>query len=93
VLGALSSREAMTAGEVAAATGLGRASVSTTLSQLANSGQVAKADRGYRRAESSRARSFCPALGPTARHRPEDLNRTAGLPPQAEVSGSWLLWR
>ena len=55
VLAALSSGEAMTAGEVAAATGLGRASVSTTLSKLANSGEVAKADRGYRRAESSSA--------------------------------------
>jgi DNA-binding transcriptional ArsR family regulator len=55
VLEALSSGEAMTAGEVAAATGLGRASVSTTLSKLAKSGEVAKADRGYRRAESSRA--------------------------------------
>ena len=55
VLAALSSGEAMTAGEVAAATGLGRASVSTTLSKLAKSGEVAKADRGYRRAESSRA--------------------------------------
>ena len=55
VLAALFSGEAMTAGEVAAATGLGRASVSTTLSKLAKSGEVAKADRGYRRAESSRA--------------------------------------
>jgi len=55
VLAALSSGEAMTAGEVAAATGLGRASVSTTLSKLAKSGEVAKADRGYRRAETSRA--------------------------------------
>jgi hypothetical protein len=53
VLAALSSGTAMTAGEVAAATGLGRASVSTTLSKLAKSGEVAKADRGYRRAESS----------------------------------------
>ena len=55
VLAALSSGEAMTAAEVAAATGLGRASVSTTLSRLTKSGEVAKADRGYRRAESSRA--------------------------------------
>jgi len=55
VLAALSSGEAMTAGEVAAATGLGRASVSTTLSKLAKTGEVAKAERGYRRAESSRA--------------------------------------
>jgi hypothetical protein len=37
----------MTAGEVATATGLGRASVSTTLSKLANTGEVTKADRGY----------------------------------------------
>jgi len=55
VLAALSNGEAMTAGEVAAATGLGRASVSTTLSKLAKSGEVAKADRGYRRAEPSHA--------------------------------------
>lgn len=38
---------AMTASEVASATGLGRASVSTTLSKLAKSGEVAKAQRGY----------------------------------------------
>jgi hypothetical protein len=36
----------MTAGEVATATGLGRASVSTTLSKLAKSGEVTKAARG-----------------------------------------------
>jgi CRP-like cAMP-binding protein len=35
------------AGEIAAATGLGRATISTTLSKLAKSGEVAKADRGY----------------------------------------------
>ncbi|MGA2929734.1 MAG: hypothetical protein ABSG43_27860 [Solirubrobacteraceae bacterium] len=37
----------MTAGEVASATGLGRASVSTTLSKLAKSGDLTKAARGY----------------------------------------------
>jgi DNA-binding transcriptional regulator GbsR (MarR family) len=42
-----SSGKPMTAGEVAAATGLGRASVSTTLSKLAKSGEVTKAERGY----------------------------------------------
>lgn len=49
VLQALSdaSGSAMTASEVASATGLGRASVSTTLSKLAKSGEVTKADRGY----------------------------------------------
>lgn len=48
VLKTLASGTAMTAGEVANATGLGRASVSTTLSKLAKSGEVTKADRGYR---------------------------------------------
>ena len=48
VLGALSDSKAMTAGEVAAATGLARATVSTTLSKLAKSGDVLKAERGYR---------------------------------------------
>jgi DNA-binding transcriptional ArsR family regulator len=48
VLAALAKGEAMTAGEVAAATGLGRASVSTTLSKLAKSGEAVKADRGYK---------------------------------------------
>lgn len=48
VLSALSSDKGMTAGEVAAATGLPRTSVSTTLSRLAKSGEVRKAERGYR---------------------------------------------
>ena len=48
MLGALSNDGALTAGEVAKATGLGRASVSTTLSKLAKSGEIAKAKRGYR---------------------------------------------
>jgi DNA-binding transcriptional ArsR family regulator len=37
----------LTAGQVASATGLGRPSVSTTLSKLARSGDVIKAERGY----------------------------------------------
>jgi biotin operon repressor len=48
VLGALSADGAMTAGEVAKATGLGRATVSTTLTKLAKSGEAVKAERGYR---------------------------------------------
>jgi sugar-specific transcriptional regulator TrmB len=48
VIGALSSDGAMTAGEVAKLTGLARGTVSTTLSKLAKTGEVAKADRGYR---------------------------------------------
>ncbi len=37
----------MTAGEIADATGIGRATISTTLSRLAKSGEVDKAERGY----------------------------------------------
>jgi DNA-binding transcriptional ArsR family regulator len=48
VLDALSDGNARTAGEVAAATGITRGTVSTTLSKLAKSGEVVKAERGYR---------------------------------------------
>ena len=48
VLAALASGEPMTAGEVAAKAGLSRGTVSTTLSKLAKSGEVQKAERGYR---------------------------------------------
>jgi DNA-binding transcriptional ArsR family regulator len=46
--GLAKSGEAMTAGELATATGLGRGTISTTLSTLAGAGVVVKADRGYR---------------------------------------------
>jgi CRP-like cAMP-binding protein len=48
VLGALADGDAMTASDVAAKAGLGRATVSTTLSKLARTGEVQKAERGYR---------------------------------------------
>ena len=48
VLAALSSGQALTAGEVAKATGVARGTVSTTLSKLSKTGEVVKADRGYR---------------------------------------------
>lgn len=48
VLSALRGGQAMTASQIAEATGLGRPTVSTTLSRLAKSGEVMKADRGYR---------------------------------------------
>jgi DNA-binding transcriptional ArsR family regulator len=48
VLAALSHDGGSTAGEVAKATGLARPTVSTTLSRLAKTGAVVKADRGYR---------------------------------------------
>ncbi len=47
VLGALRGGAAMTASEIAAATGLGRATISTTLTRLASAGEVSKAARGY----------------------------------------------
>jgi len=57
VLAALAGGEALTAGQVAAKTGLVRGTVSTTLSNLAKSGAVQKAERGYR---------LAPAGEPTA---------------------------
>jgi len=56
VLAALAGGEAMTAGQVADKTGLVRATVSTTLSKLAKSGEVQKAERGYRLAPAGGAR-------------------------------------
>ncbi len=55
ILQALAGGDAMTAGEVAAATGLGRGTVSTTLSKLTKSGEVLKAERGYRLPEARAA--------------------------------------
>ena len=48
VLAALGSGEAMTASQVATKAGLARPTVSTTLSKLAKTGEVQKAERGYR---------------------------------------------
>ena len=48
VIQALSDGSAKTAGEVAATTGITRGTVSTTLSKLAKTGEVVKAERGYR---------------------------------------------
>jgi DNA-binding transcriptional ArsR family regulator len=47
VLAALSGDRALTSGDVATATGLSRSAVSTTLSRLAKTGEVVKAERGY----------------------------------------------
>jgi DNA-binding transcriptional ArsR family regulator len=48
ILAALAAAESpMTAGEIAEATGIGRATISTTLSRLAKAGEVDKAERGY----------------------------------------------
>ena len=61
VLAALTAGEAMTAGQVAGTTGLALATVSTTLSKLAKSGEVQKAERGYRLAPRT-----APAASPPA---------------------------
>jgi CRP-like cAMP-binding protein len=45
---ALSSGQALTASQVANETGLARPTVSTTLSRLSKTGEVVKAERGYR---------------------------------------------
>jgi DNA-binding transcriptional ArsR family regulator len=48
VLAALANGKTMTAGEIATATGVGRQTVSTTLSRLAKTGELTKAERGYK---------------------------------------------
>ena len=66
VLAALEKGGAMTAGEVASATGLGRGTVSTTLSKLAKSGVVVKADRGYRLPEGGSSEAAAATAGSEA---------------------------
>jgi CRP-like cAMP-binding protein len=44
----LSTDGATTAGDVTKATGLARGTVSTTLTKLAKTGEISKAERGYR---------------------------------------------
>ncbi len=61
VLAALAGGEAMTAGQVADKTGLARATVSTTLSKLAKSGEVQKAERGYQLPAAAPATPSSPA--------------------------------
>ena len=53
VLAALAGGDAMTAGQVATKAGLARPTVSTTLSNLAKTGEVEKAARGYRLASAA----------------------------------------
>ena len=47
ILGALKGRGAMTASEIAKVTGIPAATVSTTLTKMAKTGELAKAERGY----------------------------------------------
>jgi DNA-binding IclR family transcriptional regulator len=48
VLAALSTGDAMTAGQVAEKTGLARNTAASTLTRLSKSGEVQKAEHGYR---------------------------------------------
>ncbi len=57
VLEALATGTAMTAGEIASVTGLGRATISTTLSKLARGGELIKEQRGYRISSSANGAS------------------------------------
>lgn len=67
MLAALAGGEAMTAGQVAGQTGLARGTVSTTLSRLAKSGEVNKAERGYRIAPTAKPpQAAAPAPAPAA---------------------------
>ena len=61
VLAALAGGDAMTAGEVATKSGLARGTVSTTLSKLAKTGEVQKAERGYQLAPATAATPSSPA--------------------------------
>ncbi len=72
VLAALSSDQALTAGQVAKATGLVRGTVSTTLSKLSKTGEVIKADRGYRLPSTDGADAN--AAEPTATPTPADAS-------------------
>lgn len=65
VLAALASGEALTAGDVAIASGLGRVTVSTTLSKLAKTGELTKAERGYRLTESVSADASADSAQPS----------------------------
>jgi DNA-binding transcriptional ArsR family regulator len=68
VLAALSSGGAATTGEVAKATGLARPTVSTTLSRLSKSGEVVKADRGYRLPSGGSRSASEPGTSPRSAH-------------------------
>ena len=61
VLAALAGGDAMTASEVATKSGLARGTVSTTLSKLAKTGEVHKAEHGYQLAPPASASPSSPA--------------------------------
>jgi DNA-binding transcriptional ArsR family regulator len=56
ILAALKEGEPMTATEIARATGISAGTVSTTLNKMAKTGELTKAERGYRLPDQARAR-------------------------------------
>jgi DNA-binding IclR family transcriptional regulator len=82
VLAALAAGESMTAGQVADKAGLPRGTVSTTLSRLAKTGEVQKADRGYRLALASPSAQStgAPAAAGAVAHPTEAAD---AVPPEA----------
>jgi DNA-binding transcriptional ArsR family regulator len=76
VLAALTGGGALTATEVAQKAGLARPTVSTTLTKLVKSGEVEKAERGYRVADAGTATAPPAQSGPARRSR-----RAARKPP------------
>ena len=72
MLAALAGGEVMTAGQWQTKTGLARATVSTTLSKLAKSGEVQKAERGYRLAGDAPDVAI---LAGAVAHRPSSCSR------------------
>ena len=75
----------MTAGQVADKTGLARGTVSTTLSKLAKSGEVQKAERGYRiAATATPSEAASPAPAPSSRRAGLPVRRPPVRPPEVE---------
>lgn len=68
VLDALAQGDTMTAGQLADATGLNRASVSSLLSKLAKDGRLVKAKRGYQLPSPAVADSTGKPAGKATRH-------------------------
>ena len=68
--------EPLTAGQVASSTGLGRPSVSTTLSKLARSGDVIKAQRGYAIAAAASGPAADPSPEMSRAPEPTELERS-----------------
>ena len=70
VLDALAAGGAMTAAEIAAATGTSRATISSTLTRLARSGEVTKAERGYQLPDAAARAASAATPAPTRAAKP-----------------------